>query len=78
MTTTPPRNPNRVGRGFTKQALAVVDYVKHPNLYVVHDQCHYNSLGIEVFRIMPRCDDDGTERHSSIHLRLQMASVADY
>ena len=78
MTATPPRNPNRVGRGFTKQALAVVDYVKHHNLYVVHDQCHSNPLGIEVFRIMPRCDDDGTERHSSIHLRLQMASVADY
>ena len=85
MTATPPRNPNRVGRGSTKQALAVVDYVqqcltldKHPNLYVVHDQCHSNPLGIEVFRIMPRCDDDGTERHSSIHLRLQMASVADY
>ena len=67
---TPPRNTHHGGRGFTKQALAAVEYLKHLGMYVVHDPCHSNPPGIEGLRLGPRCNDDGTERYSSIHLRL--------
>ena len=48
---TPPCNTYRGGCCFTKQTLAAVEYLKHSGMYVVHDQCHLNPLGIEVFCI---------------------------
>ena len=76
VSTTPPCNPNRGARGFTKQAAAKC--LKHGGIFVVYDQDNSNPLGIEVFRLGPCTNDEVTERYSAIHLRLHIPSVVEY
>lgn len=80
VTTTPPRNPNRGSRGFTKQAADVLSAYITMGCYptIASARADANPFGIEIFIHGNRCTDDGSSATPWMHIRAPLKSVKDY